>query len=446
MRRTCDHAAARHKRCVEGRRKRVAVLSLGTETDVWNAARITAAWGARRDVERVEVIGWDITHDACTLLPGVTTVHELPLGGLRARAQQHPLAAAIALRAALDGILGGGRFDTVLNLTYGALAGHLAPLLALDPHAVVGPFVDETGQWRASHPAFEYLATWGIDPALNVFALQDVWSAGAHVRTDEAGLFAKDPVADTLVEHGCGDGPTPLLIAPTTASEAWLGFPWESLVSTFAHLSTRPVMLLAPKGEEALVERIAARTGADVARWPLRHTAALIRRCGALLTADFGTAVFAARTGVRQLLLRAAGPIATASLPGPHIVSMSSESRPLDLDAVLTVGAWHLLQRQTPEPTLDAAGEGLAVHEIGYDNTGCLSASRIASRFALPCNTLRAWRRMWRDAWVGLPPRPADARTVLEHGDAVRLARAKLDRGRVGEALRRAAHGREAAA
>lgn len=432
---------------MEGRRKRVAVLSLGTETDVWNAARITAAWGARRDVEHVEVVGWDLTHDACAMLPGASAVHDLPLAGLRARAQQHPLAAAIALRAALDGILGGGRFDTVLNLTYGALAGHLAPLLALDPHAVVGPFVDETGQWRASHPAFEYLATWGIDPALNVFALQDVWSAGAHVRTDEAGLLAKDPVADTLVEHGCGEGPSPVLIAPTTAAESWLGFSWESLVSTLSHLGKKPVMLMAPRGEEALVERVAARTGADVARWPLRHTAALIRRCGALLTSDFATSVFASRTGVRQLWLRPDGPVPLASLPGPHILAASAGTRRLDLDAVLTLGAWHLLQRQTPEPTLHAATQGLRVDEVAYDNTGCLTATALSGRPASPEeDCLRAWRRMWRDAWVNLPPRPEDAMTVLEYGDADRLARARLDRGRVGDALRNAARIREAAA
>jgi len=433
---------------VEGRRrKRVAVLSLGTETDVWNAARITAAWGARRDVESVEVIGWDLTHDACSLLPGASVVHDLPLAGLRTRAGRHPLAAAIALRGAIDGIIEGRWFDTVLNLTYGGLAGHLAPLFALDPHAVVGPFVDETGQWRASHPAFEYLATWGLDPALNVFSLQDVWSAGAHVRTDEGGHFTADPVADTLVEHGCGDGAPPIIVAPTTDAEHWLGFGWEGLVSTLGHAGGRPVMLVAPHGEDALVERIADRTGADVARWPLRHRAALIRRCGAVLTSDFSTSVFAARAGVKQLLLRREGTIPLASLPGPHILSMSGEARPLHLDAVLTFAMWHLLQRQTPEPTLQNSGSGLAIHEIGYDNSGCLAATPVASRQPpTHAETLRAWRRIWRDAWVNLPPRPADVEQVLRHGSSNRLNRARVDRGRVGEALRAAARASEAAA
>ncbi len=443
----CIKYGARHKRRVQGRQKRVMVLSLGTETDVWNAARITAAWGARRDVERVEVVGWDLTHDACALLPGASVVHDLPLAGLRSRSQRHPLAAAIALKGAVAGILDGQSFDVVLNLTYGGLAGHLAPLFTLNPHCVVGPFVDETGQWRASHPAFEYLATWGIDPALNVFALQDVWSAGAHVRTDEGGLLAADPVADTLVEHGCGPGPTPILVAPTRASESWLGFGWEGLVSALAHDGGRPVMLLAPKGDEALAERISERTGADIARWPLRHTAALIRRCAAVLTSDFGTAVLAARTGVRQILLRPHGPVPLAALPGPSILTMSGAARPLHLDAVLTHAAWYLLQRNGLESKLRAAADGLAVYETGYDSGGCLSATAPFTPEADPSRaTFKAWRQLWRDAWVGLPPAQRAIDHVLKYGDANRLSRARLDRGPVGQALRDANNRREDAA
>lgn len=423
------------------------MLSLGTETDVWNAARITAAWGARRDVESVEVVGWDLTHDACALLPGASVVHDLPLSGLRTRSQRHPLAAAIALKAAIGGILAGHAFDVVLNLTYGGLAGHLAPLFTLDPHCVVGPFVDETGQWRASHPAFEYLATWGIDPKLNVFALQDVWSAGSLVRTDEAGLLAKDPVADTLVEHGCGGGPPPVLVAPTRASESWLGFGWEGLVSSLAHASGRPVMLIAPKGEEKLVERISDRTGADIARWPLRHTAALIKRCGAVLTSDFGTAVLAARTGVRQILLRQQGPVPLAALPGPHILTMSGAARPLHLDAVLTHVAWHLLQQSGLESKLQAASGGLAIHQIGYDSGGCLGATPTSNPQGEPSlGTLKAWRQLWRDSWIGLPPARRAVDHVLKYGDSNRLGRARLDRGPVGQALRTASKRREAAA
>lgn len=420
------------------------MLSLGTETDVWNAARITAAWSSRRDVS-VEVVGWDITHDACSLLPGAHAVHQLPLAGLRTRLQRHPLAAAIALRGAIDGIIGGRWFDTVLNLTYGSLAGHLAPLMALDPHAVVGPFVDETGQWRASHPAFEYLATWGIDPTLNVFALQDVWSAGAHVRTDEGGLFRPDPVADTLVEHGCSDCSAPLVVAPTTEAEQWLGFGWEGLVSTLAHAGERPVMLVAPPGEDALVDRISDRTGADAARWPRRHTAALLRRCSGVLTTDFGTSVFAARTGAKQLVLRRT-PLPAASLPGPHVLTMSGATRPLHLEAVLTFALWHLLQRQTPDPLLQGSAAGLHVHEVGYDTAGCLSATPFGSHDADDETlTLRTWRRMWRDAWIGLPPNRKDVEHVLEHADPTRLARARLDRGPLGEALRNPRRRREAA-
>ncbi|MBV1857366.1 MAG: hypothetical protein KUG77_03065 [Nannocystaceae bacterium] len=432
---------------MKSRHKRVMVLSLGTETDVWNAARITAAWGARRDVETVEVLGWDLTHDACALLPGASLVHDLPLSGLRTRCQRHPLAGAIALQGAIAGILAGRSFDVVLNLTYGGLAGHLAPLFTLDPHSVVGPFVDETGQWRASHPAFEYLATWGVDPTLNVFALQDVWSAGSLVRTDEAGILAVDPVADTLVEHGCGAGPIPVLVAPTHASEAWLGFGWEALVSSLAHDGGRPVMLIAPKGEEELVERISDRTGADIARWPLRHTAALIKRCGAVLTSDFATAVLAAQTGVRQVLLRPQGPLPLAGLPGPHILSMSGARRPLHLEAVLTHASWYLLQRNDLETKLQSAGDGLAIHEVGYDSGGCLGATPIHdAEEDAAADTLRAWRQIWRDAWVGLPPARRAVDHILKYSDSNRLARARLDRGPVGQALRQATKRRETAA
>lgn len=433
---------------MEGRPgKRVVVLSLGTEADVWNAARITAAWSGRRGIASVEVIGWDITHDACSLLPGVDAVHPLPLTGLRDRVRRHPLAASIALRGAIDGIIGGRWFDAVLNLTYGGLAGHLAPMLALDPHAVVGPFVDETGQWRASHPAFEYLATWGIDPALNVFAMQDVWAAGSHVRTDEAGLFSKDAIADTLVDHACGEGTTPLIVAPTAEAEQWLGFGWDALVSTLAHASERPVMLLAPPGEEALCERIADRTGASTARWPLRHRAALLRRCGTLLTSNPDMCGFAARAGVKQVLLRPSGPLRLASLPGPHVLTMSGAERALHLDAVLTFALSHLLQHRTAAPMLQRSAHGLHVHEVGYDNAGCLAATRVATQeTSTQAVTLSAWRRIWRDAWIGLPPQRKDVEHVLAHGDAHRLARARADRGRVGEALRNTPRRRTVAA
>ncbi len=429
-----------------GRRKRVAVLSLGTETDVWNAARITAAWSGRRDVERVEVIGWDLTREVCALLPGAHAVHELPLAGLRVRAAQHPLASAIALRGALDGILSQGAFDAVLNLTYGGFAGHLAPMLALDPHAVIGPFVDETGQWRASHPAFEYLATWGLDPSLNVFAHQDVWSAGAHVRTDEGGLLCDDPVADTLVEHGCGDGPIPVVVAPTEAADG-LGFTWDALIPALAHAVGRPVMLVAPPGQSSFVEALSARTGAEVARWPMRHLAALLRRCGALLTSDFATAVLASRVGVRQLWLRGQGPLPLASLPGPHMVSIAAGSSSVSLRSALSFATWFLLQRDTPDPVLRAAADGLSVHEIEHDRGGCLSAASLGPQTPSGHETtLRSWRQIWRAAWINLPPPAADVRHVLAHADGTRLARARLDRGPVGRAIRDGARLRGVAA
>ncbi|MEM6290829.1 MAG: hypothetical protein AAGA54_06170 [Myxococcota bacterium] len=420
----------------------MAVVILGTEMDVWPAARVTSAWSKRVDVERVEVISWDVTQSACAMLPGVDVVHALPLANLRARARMHALAPAAALDAALQGIVDGRAFDHVLNMTYARTSGFLAPLLARSPHAVVGPFIGDAGDWRWSHPALAYLATWGLDPALNVFAHQDLWATAARVRMDEGGTLDPDPVADNLAASAIAQGrPAPLVVVPAKLSRPVLGGAWEDLVSMLMHRNRRPVMLMATPRNEMLIAPLARRTGAEVARWPTRHLAALMRRSAGVLTADHGASLLAARVGVKQIVLRPAKPLPCAALPGPNALMVTPQSGLPSAEDVQTLAATHLLGLPLAESAVRLASRRFEVREVAYDKEGCLAASLPAWWDAPPQRraedeTLAAWRSVWRSTWLGIPPAPADVLHVLTRGDETRVHRACHDRGPLGEALR----------
>ena len=259
---------------------------------------------------------------------------------------------------------------------------------------------------------------------------------------DEGGTLGADPVADNLAASAMAHGrPAPLVVVPAKVSGAVLGGAWEDLVSMLMHRNRRPVMLMATPRNEALIAPLARRTGAEVARWPTRHLAALMRRSAGVVTADHGASLLAARVGVKQIVLRPAMPLPCAALPGPNALMVTPQSGLPSAEDVQALAATHLLDLPLAESAVRLAAHRFEVREVGYARDGCLAAT-LPAWWDAPADqrahdeTMRAWRSVWMSTWLGLPPPPADVLHVLTRGDETRVHRACHDRGPLGQALR----------
>ena len=432
----------------------IAVISLQRLGDVITGARVTDGWAQRRSCEGLELVHWDATAGAAALMPGVAQSHALPRAALSGRGRVHPLAAYAALSAIVDGI-GRHRFDTVINLSSTRFACLLAPMLARDPSRIHGPFIDDANLYQPTHPAIDYLNTWGVDPDLGVFAHQDLYAAAARVRLAGYAGFAEDPAADTLVAHADeskGDGPIALHLHGSESAKDWRPDEsiegWAGLARTLKDRYGRRVLLLGSSHEQPVLERVAAASGADVVVWPLRHTAALLRRCCGLVSVDTVAIHLAAAVGCPTIVLRQGTARGLAFVPGANALLVDPGSDLATVHDVVRLADRHFFGLPIDASIASAMAQRIVVREAAVDDDGWLGAH--APAWWPASGLLRTidhveqqWRTAWGHAFRGDAP-PAHVLDDLQRLDPRRVAMLMRHPGALAPWLSRFAIGRAA--
>ena len=426
----------------------IAVISLQRLGDALTGARVTDAWARRRGISAVEVIHWDRVRDAAALLPGTTALHGLPYAALRARGRIHPLAAYAALEAIVDGI-GRRRFDTVINLTSTRFASLLAPLLARDPAEIHGPWIDDAGTYRASHPAIDHLNAWGVDPSINVFAHQDLYATAARVRLNAYAGLPLDATAETLVSHAGAshnDGPIALHLHGSEAAKDWRPAEaedgWVGLARALRERSGRPVLLLGSASEMPELDRVAAASGAETAAWPLRHTAALLRRCSGLISVDTVAIHIAAQVGCPTVVLRQGTARGLAFVPGPKALLVDRGPELATVSDVVQLAERHFFGHRISNARLASMMRRIRVRRGVVDDNGYLGAGipswwPASDAHQTVAEVEQLWRRAWISHFRGDAP-PADVLARLRRFavvDSARWARACANPGGLGRWL-----------
>ncbi len=408
------------------RPRSIAVLSLQRLGDVITAARVTDGWSRRKSTATVEVVHWDGTASAAALLPGVDRAHALPRAALLARTRVHPLAAFAALDAIVDGI-GRRRFDVVVNLSSTRFACLLAPLLARDPAHVYGPWIDDAGRYQSSHPAIDHLNAWGVDPDLNVFAHQDLYAAAARVRLHGYVGLPNDPAADTIAAHAeeASDGPIALHLHGSDPAKDWRAPEspegWVGLARALADRLGKRVLLLGSSAEVPELERVAAASGADVVAWPLRHTAALLRRCCGLVSVDTVAIHLAAQVGCPTIVLRQGPARGAAFVPGQNALLVDPGPELASVHDVVRLVERHVLGLPIPSQIGNEMARRIRVREAVVDAEGWLGAHAPAW---WPASTAirdvehveHLWRTAWSHSFRGEPPPLAVASALQQLG------------------------------
>lgn len=426
---------------------RVAVLALQRLGDVITAARVTQAWSQRKDVATVEVVHWDRTRDAAQMLPGVTQTHALPYAALRARRRVHPLAAYAALHEIVESM---GRFDRVVNLSSTRFASLLAPALCSHPEAVFGPQLDDYGTYQASHPALEHLNAWGVDPAINVFAHQDLYAQAARIRMNGYAGLPEDAIADNLCAHARSDeraAPIALHLHGSVASKDWREpmspSGWRGIVETLRARFDRPILLLGGPKERQHLEALATASGAEVAVWPLRHTAALLRRCCGLISVDTVAIHLAAQVACPTLVLRQGATRGFAFVPGSSALLVDAGDEPANVDDVVWLAGKHFFGLAIHPRAKDEMATRIRVRQAELDSQGFLGAASPSWWPATDAQRQRDLRdRLWRNAWLHSWHHTTAPHALLHElrchapADGHRFARAMADRGQLGKWLR----------
>ena len=434
----------------------IAVLSLQRLGDVVTAARVTDGWSQRKTTDAVELVHWDATASAAALLPGVTRTHALPRAALLARGRVHPLAAYAALDAIVEGI-GRRRFDVVVNLSSTRFACLLAPLLASDPARVYGPWIDDAGRYQSTHPAIEHLNGWGIEPDVNVFAHQDLYAAAARVRMHGYAGLPADPAADTLVAHAeeSRDGPIALHLHGSDPAKDWRPADslegWAGLARALKQRFGKRVLLFGASAELPELERVAVASGADVVAWPLRHTAALLRRCCGLVSVDTVAIHLAAQVGCPTIVLRQGPARGLAFVPGGNALLVDPGPELATMRDVARLADRHFLGLPIPAEIGNEMARRIRVREGFVDDDGWLGARAPAWWPASAAtrdvdHVEQLWRTAWSHTFAGDPPPPAVVSQLQRLGafDPHRAAALQRFPGALGPLLAGAPIGRAA--
>lgn len=348
----------------------IVVLSLQRLGDVLTAARVTSALG--REGARVEVVHWDAADQAAALLPEVAERHALPYTTLRARARHDPIGAFAQLRRSVHDLAARG-FARAVNLTSTRPACLLAPLLA--PNGTVsGPFVDDGGEYRAPHPALDYLNTRGVDPELNVFAHHDLYAISAGVPlTGFAGLGKTSEPHERDV-----DAILAVHVHGSSHDKSWRDSAddWaDTLVELRRRFAVRIVLLGAPSEAEALTP-LAATTGAELFLRPLDETAALLRRCRGLISVDTVAIHLAAAVECPTLVLRQGPARGHAFLPGPQALLVDDARGSTTPRDIVELVARHMFDDTTDPKVAADLGRRLRLQRVVRDTNGYLGTCR----------------------------------------------------------------------
>jgi ADP-heptose:LPS heptosyltransferase len=384
--------------------ERIAILTLQRLGDVLTAARVTQALSDRHNTAAVEVIHWDATAQAAALLPGVAARHALPFAALRRRSRAHAIAALHALSTRVDAITGGRGFDTVVNLSSTRFACWLAPALVAEHGRLLGPSIDGLGRFCASHPAITYLNDWGVDPALSVFAHQDLYALAAGVRL--AGY------AGLREAGGRRSGPIVFHVLGSERVKDWRTLAdWRTLVGRLGAELGRPCVLVGAPGEAAMLEDVARGSGASVATWPLSACVELLAEATGLVSVDTVAIHAAAQVGCPAVVLRQGSARGLAFVAGPQSLCVDADPEPASVDDVVALAARHFCGRAVALPSASSIATRVRVRVGVRDGHGLLG---LGPPEWMPRNPQAEhdersdarWRAAWREAFAARMPDP----------------------------------------
>lgn len=390
--------------------ERIAVLSLQRLGDVLTANRVTAGLRSSPSVAHVELVHWDVTHQAAALLPGVTALHSLPYAELRHRIQISPLSALAALRTRIQA-LRSREFDRVVNLSSTHFACMVAPLLTSG--SVTGPMLDDHGTYCSSHPAIHYLNVWGVDPASNVFAHQDLYTLASGVPLVPPPDLPFDRDADQRVAASVErleERPIALHVHSSAPEKDWREpasvTGWRGLAAELRRRFRVPLVVLGDPAHHDDLAAVAAGSGAQVCAWPLRQTAALLRRCRGLISVDTVTIHLAAQVGCPTIVLRQGSARGLAFVPGPRALLVDDARTTAGVGDLMYLTQRHLLQSELPSRIAHSLAQRLHVRHGSVGAFGYLGAEapswlprnpRMQDRDRME----NLWRERWHRAWQG---------------------------------------------
>lgn len=416
-----------------GIKQRVAVLSLQRLGDVLTANRVTA--GLQRDpaVAEVELIHWDATESSAALLPGVTARHPLPYAELRERVATSPLAAFAALRERMRALQERG-YDRVINLSSTRFACLLAPLLTTG--LVWGPTLDDCGTYCANHPAIDYLNAWGVDPGLNVFAHQDLYTLAAGIPLAPAAYLPADSLAERDLEQRVtrlSDRPIALHVRSSATEKDWRDVRsiagWRGLGAELQRTFGVPIVVLGSPTHADELGALAAETGAQLCAWPLRETAALLRHCRGIVSVDTVTIHLAAQVGCPSIVLRQGSARGMAFVPGTNAVLVDDARDTASVDDLVHLARHHFMGDGLPPLVARSLMERLDIRQGVLDTHGYLGAAAPpwlpeTSSSRNRSHVEAQWRTRWHHLWSGDPRAFHDIDTFMH--DDPQPARARL--------------------
>jgi len=359
--------------------QRVAVLSMQRLGDVLTARRVTAGLAALPEVASVEVIHWDSTHAAASLLPGVTRLHSLPYGQLRALARQAPVTALAALRDHLRTARGAG-FDRVVNVTSTRFSCLVAPWLA-NGAAMDGPVIDDTGAYSASHPAMHYLNDWGVVPESNVFVHQDLYTLAAGVALAAVAPLPPDRIVQPSVARDIPylcEGPIAFHVRSSAADKDWRPTldvnGWRGLAEELQRRCGVPIVLMGSDRDLPELCALAESCGAHVCVRPLSETAEVLRVCRGLISVDTVAIHLAAAVDCPTIVLRQGSARGLAFVPGPSALLVDEAREHASVADLVALARRHFRGLLPDDGAAPELGRQLLVRQAYVDAHGFLGA------------------------------------------------------------------------
>jgi hypothetical protein len=406
---------------------RVAVLALQRLGDLITTNHVIRRLRAFADVESVEVIHFSETRGAAAFFSREAILHPLPYNEIKSARDLHALAPYARLTRRLAEILGRSNFDTVVNLTSTPFACRLAPTLtpAADARHLFGPWIDNAGRAHFETPYLVYLNGHGIAPELNVFAHQDLLSAGVGIQPGSTHLVA--PI-EAWIAHQEFDSPSASLhetvaLHPfsSDAEKDWYEdadhpASWQAIVNELAHRGIRRVLLLgSPPQQDRLLQLIKNwKVASSLVTVDIATSAEIIRASAGLITVDTVSAHLATRVGQRSVILRRGKVCRHAFLPGDGALlvdenhRLENASNPHAARQIADAIIQHLLPHLAPPSAANTMGvrepAGISIHQCRFSGHGWretfvpswLQASETSSE-RLVAEGL--WRKVWWNIW-----------------------------------------------
>src|SRR5690606_37220127 len=207
---------------------------------------------------------------------------------------------------------------------------------------VSGPTLDDRGVYCANHPAIDYLNAWGVDPGLNVFAHQDLYTLAAGIPLAPAAYLPADGSGERDLEQRVArlsERPIALHVRSSATEKDWRDVSsvagWRGLGAELRRRLGVPLVVIGSPAHADEIGALAAETGAQACAWPLRETAALLRRCRGVVSVDTVTIHLAAQVGCPAIVLRQGSARGLAFIPGTNAVLVDDARETAGVDDIV---------------------------------------------------------------------------------------------------------------